>query len=513
MNILVTRFPYESRLGGAENQTKWLMEGLKQRGHEVSFLGSCPVLLRLFSELNAQSSKLEIGLPPVTKWHAISFLWRKKQMRRELMGALKNFQDPRSKIQAIVMLSLSEKLLLTKSAAELGMKVFWIEHDRVGSWLSQSPWLPALRRAAAHATIVCVSELSRQKYIALGFDLSRVVAIPNGVPLPPPSSPGPFSQREKGKEILKEGSGRTNPDILLFARDMRKNSTSAEAILWEKLRDNQLGVKFRRQHPIDSRIVDFYCHEHLLCIELDGPIHDGEERSVYDKDRQGALEDLGLHVIRFRNEEVLENLDDVLDRIKQIVSPLPSGEGLGVRGEDCREGSGVRVGCIARLSPEKGVDVLIHALADLPDIDLLIVGTGREEGYLRTLAAQDKERLGVARIRFLQEAVDLDAFYGSIDALVLPSSDHDPFGLVAAEAMMRGVPVIVTDACGIAGYLRDGKDALIARAGSPESLQACIERIKDPALRAGLAEEGSKKAHTAFSLESMLQAYESLLSS
>jgi very-short-patch-repair endonuclease len=92
--------------------------------------------------------------------------------------------------------------------------------------------------------------------------------------------------------------------------------TSAEEILWEHLRNKKLnGLKFRRQHPIDMFIADFYCHEKKLIIELDGSIHDIPERREYDDGRSFLLEDKGFKILRFRNEDVINDVKDVLERI------------------------------------------------------------------------------------------------------------------------------------------------------------------------------------------------------
>jgi very-short-patch-repair endonuclease len=104
---------------------------------------------------------------------------------------------------------------------------------------------------------------------------------------------------------------------------LRKNTTLAEKILWKKLRDRKLfQVKFRRQHPVDMFIVDFYCHEIKLVIEIDGEIHDFEERKDYDISRQEYLENLGLTVIRFTNQDVIYNNTAVLSSILVKVTEL-----------------------------------------------------------------------------------------------------------------------------------------------------------------------------------------------
>jgi very-short-patch-repair endonuclease len=96
------------------------------------------------------------------------------------------------------------------------------------------------------------------------------------------------------------------------ARELRKNSTIPERILWGLLRDRRLaGVKFRRQHCVGPYIVDFYCLAGRLVIELDGRSHD--DRGVYDRERQAYLESVaGLHVIRVGNDEVLVDPESVV---------------------------------------------------------------------------------------------------------------------------------------------------------------------------------------------------------
>jgi len=112
---------------------------------------------------------------------------------------------------------------------------------------------------------------------------------------------------------------------------LRKNTTLAEKVLWKRLRDrDHFIVKFRRQHPIDMFIVDFYCHELKLVIEIDGEIHNLKENLEYDILRQSQLENFGLTVIRFTNHEVIFGMDTVLTRISAIVTeltPLQGGRG------------------------------------------------------------------------------------------------------------------------------------------------------------------------------------------
>ena len=104
-------------------------------------------------------------------------------------------------------------------------------------------------------------------------------------------------------------------------RENRKRPTEAEAILWSYLRNRKLiGYKIRRQHSIHVYIVDFVCYEKRLVIELDGSIHDKQKE--YDIERTKVLNDQGFRVLRFRNSEVLNNLDNVIERIKhELTSP------------------------------------------------------------------------------------------------------------------------------------------------------------------------------------------------
>lgn len=98
--------------------------------------------------------------------------------------------------------------------------------------------------------------------------------------------------------------------------------TPAENLLWQNLRNRKISnQKFRRQHPISKYIVDFYCHEARLVIEVDGGIHFINDNPEYDQFRTRQLEEIGLKVIRFRNEEVLENISNVLAEIRKHLTP------------------------------------------------------------------------------------------------------------------------------------------------------------------------------------------------
>ena len=112
-------------------------------------------------------------------------------------------------------------------------------------------------------------------------------------------------------------------DLFSKAQFLRRNETKAEKLLWEKLRNNQLGgLKFRRQHPVNIYIADFYCHKFKLIIELDGDYHNQEEQKQKDEVRTEVLRLNDLKIIRFKNEEVEQDINQVLITIKNKIEQL-----------------------------------------------------------------------------------------------------------------------------------------------------------------------------------------------
>jgi very-short-patch-repair endonuclease len=103
-------------------------------------------------------------------------------------------------------------------------------------------------------------------------------------------------------------------------KELRKNSTETEKILWQYLRKNNInGLKFKRQYSIDQFVVDFYCPQKKLAIEIDGGYHDTNEIKIYDKARQEYIESFGIHFIRLSNQEIITNIENVLNRIKDEI--------------------------------------------------------------------------------------------------------------------------------------------------------------------------------------------------
>jgi len=135
-----------------------------------------------------------------------------------------------------------------------------------------------------------------------------------------------------GKARIKDMHFGAKPDLFRLALSHRNNPTESESILWEHLRKfRSEGFIFRRQHPVDIFIADFYCHKLKLVIEIDGEYHSRDNSLEYDDSRTGELERFGISVIRFKNEEVLNNCEAVLSKIlvkiKELSSPAHSGSG------------------------------------------------------------------------------------------------------------------------------------------------------------------------------------------
>ena len=108
-----------------------------------------------------------------------------------------------------------------------------------------------------------------------------------------------------------------SPVIFKNAFQLRERQTKAEAVLWERVRKKQvMGLRFRRQHPISKYILDFYCHKTKLAVEIDGGYHNSPEQKEADHLRTKDLEEMGVRVIRFTNEQVLDDVEGVVGEIE-----------------------------------------------------------------------------------------------------------------------------------------------------------------------------------------------------
>ena len=112
-----------------------------------------------------------------------------------------------------------------------------------------------------------------------------------------------------------------NPALKPFARTLRRRMTFSEVLLWERIRRGQIcGARFRRQKPLLRYIVDFYCDELRLVVEVDGASHDFREAE--DKGRDSALRGQGIHVLRVWDQDVKNDIDRVLNTIKDRIEEL-----------------------------------------------------------------------------------------------------------------------------------------------------------------------------------------------
>jgi leucyl-tRNA synthetase len=169
---------------------------------------------------------------------------------------------------------------------------------------------------------------------------------------------------------------------------MRKEHTKAEKALWEVLRNNKAGAKIRRQHPIDGYIVDFVSLQDKLIIEIDGGYHETEEQKKYDIERTKVLNEIGFKVIRFSNEEVLDNPYQIRDKIKVMlegISPSPPKEGgQGVRETNTMPGyAGSSWYFLRYMDPHNDAVFCGRKASDYwNQVDLYIGGTEHAVGHL-----------------------------------------------------------------------------------------------------------------------------------
>ena len=144
----------------------------------------------------------------------------------------------------------------------------------------------------------------------------------------------PFQGGRKGVPLTQNNNKSTMPmhykDILLLARTLRKNQTPAEKVFWLNVRGRKfLGLKFLRQYIIQHSeimgkksyfIPDFYCHEKRIIVEIDGGIH--KNQVEYDQMREEILKEMGYWVIRFKNEEILNDWSDVAERLEAFIGKV-----------------------------------------------------------------------------------------------------------------------------------------------------------------------------------------------
>ncbi len=113
-----------------------------------------------------------------------------------------------------------------------------------------------------------------------------------------------------------------SPMLFELAKQLRGRTTSAEEILWNKIKTNEWRLKFRRQHPIAIYVADFYCHKLKLVIELDGGYHENKEVKIYDETREKDINQFGITILRFKNEDVISNIQGVLTKISTTIASI-----------------------------------------------------------------------------------------------------------------------------------------------------------------------------------------------
>ncbi len=366
--LLVTRFPYTSQWGGEELHTLTLAKELDARGIPSFYLGSCRVLGEAFKEAHFDAKFAWLGKPPVTKFWLLAFtvlspfLFLKAGL---MLGKARQRWD----VDSVLMLSFGEKLLMTPWARLFGMRTLWIEHARIGRWLSKNPWRIVYKWWSRWATVVVTSNAM--------------------APLVRP---------------------------------------------WIS------------ERGVSPRLAAISC---AVMVEKASPLR-GEVAAFID-------------------------------------------------------GSFV-VSTVARLTPDKGVDMLVHLVHSKPDVKLVVVGSGPLKKELQKKADLD-------RVLFVDSLPrgELMELYKRSDLFVLASREMDPFGMVAAEAMHFGTPVLLTTACGISKDLVHGRDAWIVEPKVAELDKAFKRLQKDPALRKALGRHGQAFVKKHYQLGAMMEEFEGLL--
>lgn len=177
--------------------------------------------------------------------------------------------------------------------------------------------------------------------------------------------------------------------------------------MWNYLKTNEWGVKFRRQHPIALYVADFYCHKLKLVIEIDGGIHDEEDVKKNDQRRENDLKDFGLTIIRFKNEEVIKNLENVLSTIQKKLM-LSQNPPLGAGGITVSSPATVaNVVCgfdILGFALNGPSDELTIHISDEPGVHII----NQDDFDLPTIA--EKNVSGAALLALLEEATDVKGF-------------------------------------------------------------------------------------------------------
>ncbi len=232
--------------------------------------------------------------------------------------------------------------------------------------------------------------------------------------------------------------------LLDEARQLRQNQTPAEEMLWQLLRNKKLnGLKFRRQHQIGSYIADFYCHEKKIVVELDGEVHNNPEQQKHDLTRDKFLTSSGFNILRFPNEKVFNDTENVLKQIAEFNLPSPFGRGVGGEGNVSRrggviwhtQGSGKSLTMVMlaqAIALEKQIrNPKIILVTDRIDLDDQITGTFRKCGMF-----VENATTGQRLVELLESKSDsvvttvINKFEAAVKKITKPLESHDIFVLV-----------------------------------------------------------------------------------
>ncbi|MCC1484223.1 DUF559 domain-containing protein [Winogradskyella immobilis] len=243
----------------------------------------------------------------------------------------------------------------------------------------------------------------------------------------PPQS----SQREDAKTVRRKYmTARPSTYNLMkqFQHENKKNSTESERILWEVLRAKKIGYKFRRQHIIDEFIVDFICLEKNLIIEVDGDYHNTKEQQQIDELRTIILNEIGFNVIRFKNSQVIGNIDNVLNQIESQLKSLPSGEISGATPPHILVMTATPIPRTLAMSVYGDLDISV--IDELP--------AGRKP--IKTVHRYDNNRLNV--FKFIRDEIKLGRQVYVVYPLIQESESMDYKDLMDGyESIVRDFPM------------------------------------------------------------------------
>lgn len=228
-------------------------------------------------------------------------------------------------------------------------------------------------------------------------------------PNPSPRGEGNKDHAQESGHYFKTVDTKSWQIIKEYGRENRKNPTEAEELVWQRIRNNQLGVKVRRQHAIQGFIVDFALLEVNLVVEIDGEYHNKEDQIIYDKARTEYLGTFNLQILRFTNEDVINNIQGVITRIQEAIERQKQKletQYLGESGSSpllrAEKGSGVEALRVYTTRPDTifGVDFMVIA----PEHELVEQITSKEQrasveeyiGYVKSRS--DRERQAEKKI-------------------------------------------------------------------------------------------------------------------